>query len=567
MLPGYQWLARKLRQPIAQASVVGALGFGIGLNSQLPAFSNNYVINGDVPQHIYWMQQFADSELFTADLLTRFAIHIQPWGFIGLYRVLSFFADPLTLSKIVPIGLFILSILYLFFLVKHIANVYTAFLASAAFMIFPDFMLSMVGGHARAFAHPLIISFLFYLTKRSYKACAILLVLQSLFYPTAFLICAATYAFALSYKQAEWLSFRREKSIVMYFVLAVLASGMILSTKYLASDPLIGTVVTRSQMKDRPEFYSEGRVPILPTPPIAKTATTLILEPLVAGIVGQYPEKLRDSLPEFLSVRLLALTIKVFLLLLTLYLIWEIVSGRLFIPIEIAYLILSGAVLYQLADIFTFKLYLPDRYVQYTLPVALLILVCIGANHLLAQLGDRTGVKALRLLLLVAILAHFNVLKGIGLTDESRNAPLFRYLETLPKNTVIAADLYLGDFIPTFSKRKVFVNYELSHPWMDKYWDTIRARTFELFDAYYADSRQPILSFCRKHRIDYVVVDRRRFTPKFLQGEKPYFEPFNSYVKNMTRERNHFALLDIPEQHRLFSNGDIFVISVDALTT
>jgi hypothetical protein len=139
------------------------------------------------------------------------------------------------------------------------------------------------------------------------------------------------------------------------------------------------------------------------------------------------------------------------------------------------------------------------------------------------------------------------------------------YLETLPKDSLIAAPPVLADYIPTFSRRKVFINGELSHPWPDKYWETVKARTFEFFDAYFSDRLDKVAAFCRKHEIDYLIIDRRHFTKEFLKEGKIYFEPFDSYVKAMTGNRDSFALEQIASGSKAFADGHIFVVRSNVL--
>jgi hypothetical protein len=99
-------------------------------NSQLAAFFNPYLINGDVFQITYWMRQFRDPALFQDDLLTVYAKYFHtPWGFVLVYRVLSPFVDALVVGKILTFVLFVVSSLYLFKLVHSFADTYTAFVA------------------------------------------------------------------------------------------------------------------------------------------------------------------------------------------------------------------------------------------------------------------------------------------------------------------------------------------------------------------------------------------------------------------------------------------------------
>jgi hypothetical protein len=63
----------------------------IAINSQFHALEEPYVVNGDVFQSIFWMQQFYDSEFFQNDLLTDYSKHLHlTWGFFIVYRILSF---------------------------------------------------------------------------------------------------------------------------------------------------------------------------------------------------------------------------------------------------------------------------------------------------------------------------------------------------------------------------------------------------------------------------------------------------------------------------------------------
>src|SRR4030095_16061118 len=97
-------------------------------------------------------------------------------------------------------------------------------------------------------------------------------------------------------------------------------------------------------------------------------------------------------------------------------------------------------------------------------------------------------------------------------------------------------------------------------------WLSIRARTYEFFDAYYADDLTKVVKFCGKNHIDYLIVDKRHFSREFLEKRRLYFEPFNSYIKNVTRDKNKYALLDNPPKIMTFEDGNIFIIRVSALT-
>ena len=221
----HSFLVNDLQHPAVQSMVVSMLGLVIGLNSQFAGILNPYLFNGDVAQHIFWMYRFADSELFANDLLTEYAAYIQPWGFAVVYRLLAYFADPLIVSKIVPIVLFTLSTVYLFLLVRNVAGGYAGLIAASAFMIFPDFMLVMSGGYSRAFGYPLVLAFLYYLSKRSYQASAVVLVLSALIYPPVFFVCALTYFSCLLFSRKHRFWPTQNTFAVWCFCVAVFLCG------------------------------------------------------------------------------------------------------------------------------------------------------------------------------------------------------------------------------------------------------------------------------------------------------------------------------------------------------
>jgi hypothetical protein len=166
-------------------------------------------------------------------------------------------------------------------------------------------------------------------------------------------------------------------------------------------------------------------------------------------------------------------------------------------------------------------------------------------------------------------MAHFNVNKGVGLRDYGNgdykmnvafNQNLFRFLNTVPKDAVIAAHPFLADGIPTFAQRIVFVNAELAHPFFDKYWETIKGRTVELLEAYYAEDSSTVQKFCRRNGISYFVVDRWHYDSRYFAAPRVQFEPFNTYVRSLVDGKKEYALLKVPNEEKIFIDGEVFVI-------
>jgi hypothetical protein len=534
------------------------LALVVGIYSQFPSFFNKYIINDDVRQHIYWMQQLQDNGLFKKDLLTEYAKNYQTWGLVALYYIFSFIADPLIVSKVIPIILFMVSSLYLFRLVKCITNDYTGFLSASIFIVTPIYLNRMIGGEPRAFGYPLLIIFLYYLVRKEYLKSSFVLILQCLFYPIVFLLSILTDLFTFIKMQHKEIFFDRAIAKRRYFIIAVIMCGLLLSSKYMiSSNPSIGRIVTREQMVGNPEYYSEGRFMILPTPPLFHQIKLFLQKGMAFSKIFNRAAKMIPLKPREFGYKLIFLITILFLMA-------ETIRKKLIFPIELIFLFASSILMYIIADLFLFKLFLPVRYLEYSLPVISLIIFTIAIGQLIIKIKSARVKKAVQILIFILIFLNVSNQKSNGLINMSYNKSLYSYLNSLSKETMIAAHPHLADGIPTFAQRKVFVNYELSHCVFDNYWKIIKKRTFDFFDAYYSEDPSFIYAFCEENGIDYLVIDKKHFTEKYFKGYI-YFEPFNTYVKNITRERKNFFLDNIPEENKLFAMDSIFVIKKDIL--
>ena len=162
------------------------------------------------------------------------------------------------------------------------------------------------------------------------------------------------------------------------------------------------------------------------------------------------------------------------------------------------------------------KLFVPDRYLIYTLNLFSCLILALGLKTALRV--DRWP-RHLGILVLVAVagLGAWR-LQEVGLKDYSAYRAVYAALAETPKDALIAGHPNLMDTIPTFARRRAFVTYELAHPWSQGYWAKLKPRLEDLFEAYYAADPQEVMAFCRKYEVSFLVVDDRHFTPAFLKG-------------------------------------------------
>ncbi|NEQ79142.1 MAG: hypothetical protein F6K26_02485, partial [Moorea sp. SIO2I5] len=79
------------------------------------AFSNQYIVQDDARQHVFWMQRFFDPSLFPDDLIANYFQSVAPAGYTTLYRLIGFVGiHPLLLNKLLPMVLGLITTSYCF---------------------------------------------------------------------------------------------------------------------------------------------------------------------------------------------------------------------------------------------------------------------------------------------------------------------------------------------------------------------------------------------------------------------------------------------------------------------
>ena len=182
--------------PSVDFLMAGVLSAVVFFLAHLNAWSSPYVINDDVRQQIFWMQQWLDPQLFRGDLLAEYARHYVPWGVQGLYWLATWVTNPISFSKFLPGLLFIFLALCLYRLGLGIGGRSLAWTMVAVYWFMPFFLDNLAGGLARAFAAPLLAFFwLCWQEERPWGMGAALL-LQALFIPYIFITSALAVALA-----------------------------------------------------------------------------------------------------------------------------------------------------------------------------------------------------------------------------------------------------------------------------------------------------------------------------------------------------------------------------------
>jgi hypothetical protein len=511
------------------------------------------VIDDDARQHVYWTYRFQDPTLFPDDVLTTFisAPQVAPPGYQALYAIGARLMDALLFSQLLSLGLLLWCVWLMWRIGLQGGGTQSSAFAAGLLLFYV--LYSSSGGLPKSFGFPLLLLGIYLAQRQAFTGLAGLFVLQSVLYPPILLntgaLAAATW----------WRAWRQGTQPTIWRQWLILGLGVglaasVLVTVYTALPaPSFGHMVTRQQAAAMPEFSRQGRTAFYGDTP---------LQTFLNDRAGIGAERLYG----FLLILVLIAAIR-----------WP---APVVVPPVVQDLVWTSAVLFGLAHLVLFKLHLPARYVIYTLPVAILILIATHGRGTRSALYNRWPVLGrgpawlarhrvwswlgLGVLAIAFVYAQNRYIAAVDPLTIQVSRPalrLYHYLHTLPKDVLIAGHPLEMDNIPLFAQRKVLVNQELSLPYFLDYYIPVRQRLLDTLLAYYAAEPQAVQRFAQHYGVDYIVLNMQHFTPAFLSGTI-YYEPFDSLVKAQLSEAPHFALLAAEVGEQVYAEAPYIVVSL-----
>ena len=503
---------------------IGVSLFAVGyfiFSQNIFAISGEFAAqNSDVAMHSIWIGKYVgENQYVDNDLLVEISEKIQPWGIYLLKRALIEFSDTVVYSYAMPIVLFFISC---FFAYLFILRYFGWKVAAIGIVLLSNTLIEpSVGFHARAFSYPLLFAFLYFYSGRDYKSTAIVIVLATLFYPPALLICCGTAALYLGICLVVNRSWDLDKKAVIILAVSLAISIMILLAKSqsMENNQLIGEMYSKSELLQMEELGKDGRVMLHPQ-----------LEPL------------STLLSQKLNKRLFS---KIFFITFVAYLIFVGVRRKSLTHYD--YLILSlacaGLTLFICARLFFFKLFIPFRYLEYTLEVFWYLVLIRGLSILVQRYSQALILPIAVVFSMYLSFIHF-VPKNAGQKNLNEYAAVYEEARKLEPKSLIATTPAVADYIPYFAERSVLISYETSHLiYYRNYWSEIKQRYIDFYEAYSTTDTAVLESFIKKYNVDYIIVDRQYFD----DGEDLGFEPVSSFVKQSRTGKvlSDYAILNI----------------------
>jgi len=524
-------------------SMGGALGPGI--------------VQDDARQHVFWMQRLVDPSLFRGDLYADYFESQAPSGYVAIYRALLWFVDPIVASKLLPPVLGLLASAFTFLLVRRLdPSPRAAFLVAILDGWYVWQYDDVPTGSPRAFLLPLCVAMIWALVTARRGLAIGLVALAALIYPSAAALMVVQAGLGLvrfcrwrprfSTDRREWLAF---------IVLAGLAFALLAPMAF-GSSPF-GPAINGTTARDMPEFGPNGRNAIFTTDPYAYWLTSYR-----SGFDLRILDRLLPNVPLMYLLAGLALLLPVVM----------VVGGK---PMRarvgpagaiVLRILAASMVLFFAAHLLLFRLYLPSRFVAWTVPLAFSIAAGVALAVIVESIArrlnaSRTGIKANLLTLLAAIGLALYPAAFDGNFVHDNIPTITAYLRTLPPDTLIAGVPLDADSVPALTGRPVLVNREYALPYHEGFYRVVQQRTLDLIDAYYADSPGRVDELARKYGVQIFLVDRQAFDlERAADAWAGSFDPYTTLVLDRLRRGGRFALLDAVRRCSVVSQGDVAVV-------
>jgi hypothetical protein len=347
------------------------------------------------------------------------------------------------------------------------------------------------------------------------------------------------------------------RNLRAYLLLAVLC--------VVATLPSIATgrgdsVHTYEQASKEPAFGHKGRLWALPFGDPIKSVSKELLAPLRFSdhsLISRLSEPLSksDGMP--------ALALLIGLCTLSLL-------GRIRPPVTGLALAASSLVLYIAARVLAFRLYAPDRFLEYGLHAAVLVSlaeVWLSLRWTWRRLGRASSRALIALVGIVAVWAFL----GDGIRDLRSMSirgpdPLDKFASTLPPNVRFASHPDDAIGIPLFAGRANTGTKETLQPWLVRSWKRQKERAQETLRALYAIDDEDVFRYAEKYGVTHFVINRKRYGTSFVQRSAS-FEPLTQFATKLLRKRELSALVfeHIPSSAIVFTHGDNVVVDVARL--
>lgn len=504
-------------------------------------------VTDDSLQQIYPFHKVLHPGLFKGDIITlMMESYLVPIHYWLSYAITWLTGDPIMMGHWVMLIQIVASLGFVFLAVDAAAGKVPAFFAVAWLLHTRHIMQRLTGGLPRGWAACVFLAYLCFVLRGQHRAVLVTLLIGCLLHPPATLIAAGAYGMLLAWRFACARSRDRyRKPFITYLCLSPIYIALTLMV--LKTPPEIGTMASYERAASMPEFLRpKGRFPFVPLKPAVEEIRTFGFQAFVTRFYDP-PRFYRFFTPEIV-IGILAIVLA-----LGLY------RRRRTVPAEVLFFGLSAMGVYFASRVLAFKLYVPDRHLQFPMGIFFITAFSIGVWRLLHRedtaRSAAPGVAWASILGLCGIGALVFVTGGTGLYGAAnfnytttKRGDVFLWLRSnTPEDSTIGGHPTFIDGVQLFGRRRGYVNTETAHPFYDKYYEAIKPRIELSLRAHYAKTLEELVQLSESAGIDYFVFGRRYFYEKTMKVSG-YHAPFDSLVKELaSRDPEDYAYRKLPQ--------------------
>jgi hypothetical protein len=537
-------------------------------------------VTDDSTQQTYPFIRAIRPGAFENDFASRMMFnYIPPLHYWLGYGITLLSKDPVMTGHWLMLIQMVLTAGFVYSAVRYLTGSVAPAMFAVAWLLHTRHIIQRItAGLPRGWAGPVIAAFLFFAVRNNHAAVLGLIAIGCLIHPPSVVAVCLAYGIYLLWGLA--LPSTRARTVRPLIHFCLLGPVFIAITAWAVAKPKeFGSMATYEEALARPEFSAReprGRFPFVPFKPAIKEVSSFALQSF-------HSPRLYES-PGVWKHNSLSLVIG---LALSLTLVGAMRRVTTFPAAILAYGLASAAV-YVASRVFAFKLFVPDRHLQF--PFALLSIVAFSTavwrvlvtpNRPIDRLERTSNWKSLVGLTGLGALALFIYSgSGTGLYGSAnfnyhrlKRGKVFEWMRAnTPPNAVVAGEPIFIDPVQLFGERNGFITSETAHPFYSGYWQEAKRRMEISLRANYSKNPGELLGLVERENISYFIFDRASLSGDRLKKAK-YYAPFNVLVRELTgnhpEEYLGRKLLSLPGDTRSlvvpYMDDRAIVVDVEAL--
>ncbi len=525
------------------------LFFLVLLTLQYKFYADYYSVQDDV-MYLFYINNFPDNLEDNPLAQYSYGKWVATTIYLSnFYIFINKFIDFIYITKVIPIFTFLIAVIFIYKLGAIIKNKRFALILTFLFLLRPWIYWQFSGGLSRSFAFPLLIAFIYYLIKKDNLKLSIVLLLEAMLYPTIFLNSLFIYGLSLINLKERRINLALNKNYLV-FIFVILSFMALLVPMSLINYGFTEQITLKEAILS-PDFYEGGvGVPVF----MGTVPFTSDVKSTIRSLIQIYNFGINRPI----------YTNGLFVLIMLSFIFAVLYRKQIFrLPKEIYLLVISSLVLQSLAVLLLFRLHVPSRYVFYTIPLFLMIILAHG----IYLLSINKKLKSVFTALILVLLAFYGakLIMTPGEIFDCADKGIYDFIKTSPKDSLIAGYPPDMNCIALFGQRNPFVMSLLDAPFHKDFNIIIKQHESDFFSAYYGN-KQEVEKFCKNSGVTHIVVDKGHFNKEFLSQEHYYTEPYEPFdthihIRNITKNKKEFYLMN-PE-NVVYEAGNKFIVGCE----